>query len=347
MMRATMMPSWRVLLFTAVFGGGMVQAEAQQVLRTDTVLVPTSRGYSARALVTRPGDGPTARRAAILFIPWLSCDPVEVRGQTDDGYIRFVRDLASRSGMIVERVEKPGVDGSEGPSCSEASLDDDMAGFRAALRDLRTKPYVDTSRIYLVGGSIGGSLAVVLAAEEGGRVARVVSVNGFVRTWYEHMIDHERRRLSLLGVRGDSLGAAMRGFEEFYAEFLIGRRTPGEVLAGHPGLRAIWYDSTTGQYGRSATYFHQVQALDVDGALARIRVPALFIGGEFDWVMGPFDAQAAARGVNASHPGLATARVYPRLSHGLHEFGSAEEAFRGRKGRYDGAVARDVIAWLR
>jgi pimeloyl-ACP methyl ester carboxylesterase len=140
---------------------------------------------------------------------------------------------------------------------------------------------------------------------------------------------------------------AMRGFEQFYAEYLIGRRTPGEVLAVHPTLRAFWYDTTTGQYGRSATYFHEVQALDVDGALARIRVPALFIGGEFDWVMGSFDAQAAARSVNRLHPGLATARVYPRMSHGLHDFASAEEAFRGRNGRYDGAVARDVVAWLR
>ncbi len=336
-----------LLGIATVLSAATVTAAAQQPLRTDTSRVPTGHGYAARTIITRPNDGQSARRAAILFIPWLSCDPVEVAGTTDDGYIRFVRDLAAQSGMIVDRVEKPGVDGSEGPSCGTASLDDDMTGFRAALTALRARPDVDTTRVYLVGGRIGGTLGLALAAEAPGKVARVVSVNGFARTWYEHMIDHERRRLTLRGVRGDSLGPTMRGFERFYTEYLIGRHTPGEVIAAHPELRAVWYDTTTGQYGRSAAYFHQVQALDVDAALARITVPVLFVGGEYDWVMGATDAPAAAAGVNAAHPGLATARVYPRMSHGLHDFATTADAFRGRNGTYDGAVARDVVAWLR
>jgi len=312
------------------------RATAQPGFRSDTVRVPTTRGYSVRTILTHPSDPRSGRRAAILFIPWLSCDPVEVAGPTDDGYIRFVRDLAAQSRMLVDRVEKPGVAGSEGPPCERATLDDDLTAFRSALAALRARPDVDTSRVYLVGGSLGGTLAVVLAAEERGKVSRVVSVNGFARTWYEHMIDQERRRLALLGWRGDSLGAAMRGFELFYTEYLTGRRTPGDVIASHPELRAIWYDTTTGQYGRSAAYFQQVQALSVDGALARIHVPVLFVGGGFDWVMGASDAALAAASVNASHRRLATVRIYPRLSHGLHDFATIEDAFLGRQ----------VLAWV-
>jgi pimeloyl-ACP methyl ester carboxylesterase len=340
-------PSARLLLLAGLLGLTAPVVTAQPAIRTDTVRVQSPRGYGVRTIITRPVEGLSARRAAILFIPWLSCDPVEVPGPTDDGYIRFVRDLAAQSGMIVDRVEKPGVDGSEGPPCATATLDDDFAAFRAALRALRARPDVDSSRVYLVGGSIGGTLAVVLAAEAPGTVARIVSVNGFARTWYEHMIDHERRRLSLRGVRGDSLGTAMRGFERLYTEYLIGRRTPGQAITNFPELRTIWYDTTTGQYGRSATYFHQVQVLDVDGALARVNAPVLFIGGEYDWVMGASDAPSAAASVNVSHAGLATARVYPRMSHGLHTFASAADAFRGRNGEYAADVARDVAAWLR
>jgi pimeloyl-ACP methyl ester carboxylesterase len=313
----------------------------------EQTLVPTGRAFRARVLITVPSNAATRRLPAVLFIPWLSCDPVEVQGPTDDGYIRLVRDIAAQSRMVVARVEKPGVAGGEGPDCSVSTLDDDFAAFRAGLAALRGRPHVDTTRVFLIGGSIGGAFAVALAAESGSRVAGVVSVNSFARTWYEHMIDHERRRLTLADTTGDRLGDAMRGFELLYTGFLIQKLTPGQVIAAHPELRRLWYDSTTGQYGRAAAYFHQVQALDLDRALATLNVPALFIGGEYDWVMGAEEPGFAAARVNRFHPGRATSRVYMGLSHGIHTYASAADAFHGQNGKYDSAVATDVLIWLR
>jgi pimeloyl-ACP methyl ester carboxylesterase len=318
---------------------------ARAGLRVEQSTVPSTRGFGVRLVTSRPLRA-DSRLPAVLFIPWLSCDPVEVAGATDDGYIRFVRELSMRSRMIVTRVEKPGVAGSAGPDCSVSTLDDDMAAFRAGLDAVRARIDVDTTRVFLVGGSIGGAFAVVLGAESPGRVAGVVSVNSFARTWYEHMIDHERRRLTLLDSASRRLGDAMRAFELFYTGFLIERHTPGQVIDAHPEVRQFWYDTTTGQYGRSAAYFQQVQALDVDAALVALDVPALFIGGEFDWVMGEREPSMAAARVNRFHPGRATARVYAGLSHGLHTYPSAMDAFRGRHGAYDARVAQDVVAWM-
>lgn len=309
--------------------------------------VETDRGFRARVLTTVPANATAHRLPAVLFIPWLSCDPVEVQGSTDDGYIRFVRDLSAQSRMVVSRVEKSGVAGSEGPDCSVSTLDDDFAAFRAGLKALRARPDVDTTKVFLIGGSIGGAFAVTLAAESGYRVAGVVSVNSFARTWYEHMIDHERRRLTFADTSGELLGDAMRGFELLYTGFLIQKLTPGKVIAAHPELRRLWYDTTTGQYGRSAAYFHQVQALDVDRALASLNVPALFVGGEYDWVMGSQEPGFAAARVNRFHPGRATSRVYAGLSHGIHTFASAANAYHGQNGKYDPIVAADVSLWLR
>jgi pimeloyl-ACP methyl ester carboxylesterase len=161
------------------------------------------------------------------------------------------------------------------------------------------------------------------------------------------MIGLERRRLSFTDSTPDRLGIAMRQFELLYTGFLIDRRTPGDVLAAHPELRAIWYDTTTGQYGRSAAYFQQLQALDVDRALAALDAPALFISSGYDWVMGREEASIAATRVNRFHPGRATTREYARVSHGLRAYGSADDAFHGRNGQYEPTVARDVVAWIR
>jgi hypothetical protein len=63
--------------------------------------------------------------------------------------------------------------------------------------------------------------------------------------------------------------------------------------------------------------------------------------------MGRDEASIAATRVNRFHPGHATTRVYARVSHGLHVYASADDAFHGRNGQYEPAVARDVVAWLR
>ena len=314
--------------------------------RFDRIEVGTSKGFPARIVASRPDRDDSRRYPAVVFIPWLSCDPVELNEATDDGYIRFTRDLAARFDGVVLRVEKPGVDGSAGPSCSVATLDDDFAAFRAGIDAAFRRADVDTTRVFLVGGSIGGAFAVVLGAASTHPIAAVVSINSFSRTWYEHMIDHERRRLELIGRAGSALDDAMRGFESFYDAFLNAKLTPGEVLDRRPELRAYWYDSTAGQYGRSAAYFQQVEALDLGRALATLDVPALFIGGQFDWVMGASEPEYARTTMDRAHPGLARAWIYEGLSHGLHKFHTMTDAFAGKNGVYEPTVAADVVSWL-
>src|SRR5687768_16156666 len=149
--------------------------------------VRSSRGYLVRTIVTRPATATAARLPAVLFIPWLSCDVVEKPDPGNDGFAHMMRDVAARSGMIFMRVEKPGLCDSQGPDCRFAGLDDELAAYRAALTALRARADVDPSRIVLLGGSIGGALAPVLAAEAPDGIAGIISVGGFTRTWYEHM----------------------------------------------------------------------------------------------------------------------------------------------------------------
>ena len=312
--------------------------------------VRSDRGYLVRTVVTRPERAGGRRLPAVLFIPWLSCDPVEKPDPGNDGFAHTLRDVATSSGMLLMRVEKPGVGDSDGPDCRHAGLDDDLAAFRAALGAVRNMPDVDTTKVFLLGGSIGGALAPVLAAAAPGAIAGVIAVNGFSRTWYEHMLDIERRRLTLAGQSAADVNSAMRGFTRFYTGYLLDGRTPAEVITASPDLRPLWYDEPAHQYGRPAAYYHAVQRLDVESAwatLATRRVPSLIVWGEYDWIMSRPEAERAAEIVNATAPGLARLVILPRTSHGLMVFESAGAAFSGERPRYDGAPGRAINDWLR
>lgn len=312
--------------------------------------VRSSRGYLVRTVVTRPVNAGVLRLPGVLFIPWLSCDEVEKPDPGSDGFAHMLRDVAARSGALLMRVEKPGLGDSQGPDCRFAGLEDELAAYRSALSALRARRDVDTTRIVLLGGSIGGALAPILAAESPQGIAGVVAVGGFTRTWYEHMLDIERRRLTLSGQPPAAVNAAMAGFARFYTEYLLARRTPADVLAAHPELRSLWYDEPRHQYDRPAAYYHAVQQLDVEAAWAKVAargIPALVVWGEYDWIMGRPEAERAVEIVNALHPGSATLAELPKTGHGLTTFPSLKAAFDFQSPRYDGLPGRVINEWLR
>lgn len=312
--------------------------------------IRSDRGHLVRTVVTRPTAAGTGPLPGMLFIPWLSCDPVEKPDPGTDGFAHTLREVAARSGMVLMRVEKPGLGDSEGPDCRHGSLDDEMAAYRAALRALRATLGVDSTRLYLWGGSLGGALAPILAVDDGAGVDGVIAAGGFTKTWYEHMLEIERRRLQLLGSSPSEVNQAMRGFALFYTEYLIRRRTPAQVLADRGELRPLWYDEPAHQYGRPASYYHAVQQLDVEGAWATVaqrRIPALVVWGEYDWIMSRDDQERAVSIVNARFPGGGTLAVVPRTDHGLMAYSSLADAFGDVGPTYDGAAARAIVAWLR
>jgi dienelactone hydrolase len=68
-------------------------------------------------------------------------------------------------GFVTMRVEKSGVGDSQGPPCESIGFKEELAGYQAALRSIRTYPRVDPDHVYLLGISLGGVFAPLLAVE--------------------------------------------------------------------------------------------------------------------------------------------------------------------------------------
>jgi len=238
----------------------------------------------------------------VFFVGWLSCDSVEYANGETDGFGAIFHRLIEQSGYATVRMDKPGVGESQG-NCSHTDFQTELSGYRAAFDSLNKYDFIDRNRIFVVGLSNGGGTAVFVPGDH--PVRGYIAASSWGRTWYEHMLDVEQVRLSRQGKNPPEVDQVLKSFAEFYRLFLVHRMTPGEVLQQHPEWKTLWYDEPTGQYGRPASFYQQLQALDLSKAWQGVTTPVLVFHGTADTIMSDADSRAIAASVNRSHPALA------------------------------------------
>lgn len=323
--------------------GQAVPRESHPCCETIHDFVRLPDGTRLRTIVTRPRER-VGRLPGVLFVGWLSCDSVELRPGVEDGWSRFQRSLVADTGAVVMRVDKPGVGDSDGV-CAETGFNREVEGYRAALQALKRLEYVDAGAIALVGGSMGGAMAPLVAQ---GEPLKAVAVWGtFAGTWLEHLLGHERRRLTLSGHRPAVVNEMMQGLSELHARILYDRLRPSNVLEARPGLRPLWHGEPGGLYGRPAAFHHEAQAVNVIAAWEQVEAPVLVVHGEFDWIMSRVDHERIVDAVNRVRPGTARFVSIPKTDHHFWSFESAAAAFREEGGRYSVEATEAIVRFVR
>ena len=121
-------------------------------------------GTRLRTIVSRPMN-PARPSPAVLFLQGGGCSSIDVPGvPVNANPYALIAGMASR-GFVTMRVDKPGAGDSEGPPCADTGFREELAGYQAALRALVTDPAVDKRRVFLVGLSLGGFVAPLLARD--------------------------------------------------------------------------------------------------------------------------------------------------------------------------------------
>lgn len=299
-------------------------------------------GERLRLIVTHPHAG-GPRFATIFVVGWLSCDTVEAPEGTKDEAGQVFRAIAQIPGFATVRMDKPGIGDSEG-DCAKTDFEAELAAYRQAFRKMRTYPFVDPDRIFVFGLSNGGGFAPLVA--DGAPVRGYVTVGGWVKTWYEHMLEIERRRLTLEGRAPGEINALMKDVERLYSAYLLERQRPGQILQQSPQLRARWEGDPDQLYGRPVAYYQQLQDLNLMAAWSEVRVPLLALWGEFDWIMSRQDIELIVGLVNRNAPGAAQFVVLPEAGHTFQHFASLQDSFAWKNLPFDPRSARRVVDWF-
>jgi pimeloyl-ACP methyl ester carboxylesterase len=299
-------------------------------------------GHRLRLIVTHPQEA-RARVPVIFVVGWLSCDSVEAPPGTTDATQLVLQAVAKLPGFATVRMDKAGVGDSEG-DCAATDFVAELAAYRQAFRKLKDYAFVDSDRIFIFGISNGGGFAPLVA--ETVRVKGYVVDGGWIKTWYEHMLEIERRRLTLAGHGASELNTLMKRVEEFYSGYLLDRLPPREIFARRPEFKSLWEGDPERQYGRPITYYQQLQDLDLMAAWSEVKAPLLALHGEFDWIMSRGDLEIMVGLVNHNVPGTAEMVEIPATGHTFEHYASQEAAFEGKLLPFDDRVAQRIGQWF-
>lgn len=342
-------PALVLLLMAAASAPGELRRkstsdEAYPGIAVEYGSVSSEGGPRLRTIVTKP-SGASGRLPALFLAGWLSCDSVESPPGSRGSMHAMLQGLASRSGMLFYRLDKPGVGDSEGV-CGEADFETELAGYRAGFRQLLAREDVDRERVFVFGWSNGAGFAPLVP--EGALVAGYVVSGGWVKTWFEHMLEFERRTRTLSGKSPSDVSDAMRKVAEFYDLYLHRGLTPGAVAKERPDLAAVYDDEPERQYGRPARFYRQLEELNLARAWSQVDAPVLSIFGEYDFIMSRDDHERIATLVNARHAGSARFVERPKMDHvfGLQKT-AADGMNRMGAGALDEGALELVLGWLK
>ena len=319
--------------------------------------VTTPRGERLRTIITKPHDA-RGKLPVIFVAGWLSCDTVEAPPNKDPGpdNVRHdatglaFREIAQLPGFSFFRVDKQGVGDSEG-NCAENDFESELAGYRAAFRALKNYDFIDTSRVYILGISNGGGFAPLVPETDAEKeqVRGYIVVGGWVKTWFEHMLEIERRRFGLMGKSPGEVNERMKAAANLYDDWLIKNKTIEEILREHPDLAELWPEGKDHAhlYGRPLAFYQQLQKQNLAAAWARVKAPTLVLHGQFDWIMSREDHELIAQYVNANRPGAARFMEVPDMGHTFQHYLSFADAFHGKEAEFDPKTVQVLTDWLK
>ncbi len=317
--------------------------EAHEGIDTIYSHITNDFGIRQRVIITRP-ENMVGRQPAIMLLQGLSCSSIEINANRLTAFTRLIREIVTKSNKVVLRVEKPGLGDSEG-NCSRTDFKTELNGYHSAAAYLKTLPYVDPARIVVYGNSMGSALAPHFANKFD--FAAVISDGTFVKSWYEHMLEIERRILAFKGSTQSEITQKMnQSYIPLYHGMLIKRKSYQAVINSYPAIAADNYHGPEHMYGRPMEFYQQLQQFDVAGEWQQLKVPARIRWGTLDWIMSEADNDLIIEILKSAGHQDHVLYKHPGLDHwqSIHE--SAKDSFEGKPGKSTAEISGVVLEWL-
>lgn len=275
--------------------------------------------------------------AVVYIIQGIDCGSVDAAFTPQSGIAQLVRHFNNK-GFATYRVEKSGVGDSKGKACTECDFEEDKDIFLEALKELKNSDEVNPEEVYLLGLSMGGVWAPLIANEV--KVKGVMAYGTIARPMAEYMLENSRRQALLGEVDVERLEQSLKNDAQLYHYLYNEKLSPEEIIENHPFLEARMREISSERdpvakirhlhAGRLYQFQVQLHNTNISQAWKNLDAHVLAVWGKGDYVSNKEDHELIRDIVNAYHPGKGSLAMVDG-NHWFEKASSEAEAFENRR----------------
>ena len=289
-----------------------------------------------RSICTHPRKA--GKLPAVMFIQGVGCYSVDMPMDTNTVEAQLLGNL-TRNGFITYRVDKPGMGDSQGGPCTAVDFEQEAEVYRQALLELRRRNDVDTSKIFVIGHSMGGVFAPLLAQDI---PIRGIIAYGTIGANFMEYFANSRRTIAQAY---EMSPAETDNYVKLNCECFMPYFSEGVPLDQIAALKPQCRDVVSSM-GRDAPFWQQLYSKNLPGLWSEYDGNVLAVWGKSDYVSTRQEHQLISDIVNQAHPGRGRFVELDNCDHGMKIATSPQQAAREHPNQFNPVVVETVKQWL-
>jgi dienelactone hydrolase len=287
-----------------------------------------------RSIITVPEKA--GKYPAVIFVQGVGCFPIDTPFDTTYGHVQVLRHL-SRNNIVTMRVEKSGVGDSQGIACEKMDFQTEVAHFTEALKTLKTYPFVDKENVFIIGHSLGGVLAPIIAQKEGAKGIIVYGTIG--QNWTNYLIDSRRAMALRKGEDFEDVEEWTKTVTDCSVRFFMQKQPMDSIFK----VNADCQDFLKKFAFRSPEYWYQLSEVNVAQQWKEYEGYVLSIWGEADKTTFATEHQLIADIVNKKHPQRGT---FIKVSRADHKMCLRNPQDTDKERDFNPQIAESIFEWI-
>jgi uncharacterized protein len=295
-----------------------------------------------RAILTKPKKA-SGKLPAVMFLQGVPCysldNPLDTNG-VESQMLRYF----TRQGFVTLRVEKSGMGDSKGLPCNQLDFQTEAEGYRQGLIKLKNLDYVDADNIFLLGHSMGGAMAPVIAPSN--QVRGIIVYGAITANFMEYYSSSRRTVSQALQMNPEEADNFVKLACECAFKLIREKMTPGAIVSQNPdcephvGLESL----------RTMNFWYQLDALNLPAEWKKFEGKVLAVYGKSDFVSTRQEHEQLAQTVNYYHPGNGT---FLEIENSDHGFATAANFLEARHttleggGKFNPTAMHKISEWMK
>lgn len=291
-----------------------------------------------RIIITKPKT--TKKLPVVTFIGGIGCYSLDFPMDTSRSEVQLMN-MLSRAGYMCARLEKPGMGDNAKycKACNEVSFMEETEGYVQAIKALKQRPDVDSSSVYIIGHSMGGVFAPLIAQKT--PVKGIIAYGTIGSSFTEYLAKTRRTIAEAYQMTPDETDDLIKDFCECSGYYFVEKMSTAEAAKKKPVCQEYLsiFDL------RSKPYNDELYSLNIPGLWKPYTGKALLIWGKSDYISSKEDHEIVTNAINYYHKGNAEFAIVEHASHGMTLAENFQEAQKS-PGPYNPEVGKLMLTWL-